>query len=259
MEDASVDFPVTAREARYFADRDIVEREAGPVERLAVGARGLNGGVSIEDDYPRGAYVLVRVTRRVAPARLRSFHRRARRLRLRRVELSERALERLQHRIERDSKFQEAAGIAFQSSGTDIDRNQAEFEFSSDRPDAEALLRARYGPNVFVRRLPAWTPGCNDPDGYRLELDGRTLTVFWGTSGSARNHRLEVREIDDRVLIGAVSDLPPSYHLDLQGHSASVALSAPLAQRRVISIVTRKPMRQSDARLGTPHPATRPR
>jgi hypothetical protein len=237
-----IDFPVTAREARYFNDRYRVSEEAGRVGRLADRVLGLSGGVSIEDDYPRGAYVALRVTRRVSAPRLRSFRRRARRLRLFRVDTSERSLRRLQARIEKDSKFQEAAGIALQSVGVRIELNKVDFEFSSDRPDSEALLRARYGPKVFLTRVAAWTPGCDNPDSYRLEPDGRTLTVFWETSGSARNHRVEVREIGDRVLIGAVSDFPPFITLDARGRSASVTLAGPLAQRRVLSIVTRKPV-----------------
>jgi hypothetical protein len=250
--DILIDFPLTAREARYFEDRYLVSEEAGRVGRLAERVRGLSGGVSIEDDYPRGAYVLLRVTRRVQAARLRSFRRRAPRLHLRRVETSERALGRLQDVIDDDSTFQETNGIDFQSSGVDIDRNQVEFEFSSERPDAEALLRARYGRKVFLTRVPAWRPGCANPDAYRLEPDGRTLTVFWTTSGSARNPRVEVREIGDRVLIGAVSDFPPTVTADAQSRSASVTLPQPLAQRRVVSIVTRKAVHQAEARRGPP-------
>lgn len=243
--DAFIDFPVTVRETRYLRDRTRVEGEAGDIGRIAERIRGLSGGVSIEDDYPRGAYVRLRVTRSPSARERRSLGRRARRLRLRRVETSERVLRRLQDRVSEDSAFQEAFGIEFQSAGFDSDRNQVEFEFSSERPDARALLRARYGRKVLLRQVPALTPGCDNPVSYRLEPDGRTLTVTWTTSGSARNHRVEVREAADLVLIGAVSDFPPTITADAAGVSASVTLAAPLGGRRVESIVTRRPVRRA--------------
>src|SRR5207244_3164125 len=62
---ATLDFPMTAREARYFEDRSRVEQEANRVGQFVDRSPRLSGGISIEDDYPRGAHVRLRVTRRL--------------------------------------------------------------------------------------------------------------------------------------------------------------------------------------------------
>ena len=58
---AIADFPMTAREAAYFRDRDRVQDETHAVGSYAE-VDGLSGGVA-EDDYPAGAFVALRVTR----------------------------------------------------------------------------------------------------------------------------------------------------------------------------------------------------
>ena len=94
-------FPVTRRERRYLELRDRLE--LGPrADRYLRRHRDVDGGISIEDAWPRDPYILVRVTRdRLKHQRaIRRLALHPRRCARRLVELSERALGRLQDRID---------------------------------------------------------------------------------------------------------------------------------------------------------------
>jgi hypothetical protein len=215
------------------------------VEDLVDGMRGqLSGGISLEDDYPRGAYVLLRVTRPLTPREGRTLHRAARRLRIRHVRHSEEFLENRQDAIDFTRARKE--GVVIWGAEVDNDRSAVDVTYSSDRVDAEAVLRRLYrGPLLFTR-VPASTPGCSDPTSYRLDADGRTLHLRWGTSGSATNHRVEVKELPDRILVGGVDDFPPIITLDLVYREATVTLAASLGTRSVLSAETHKTVPRRD-------------
>lgn len=242
------DFAMTGRELRYFKDRGRVEREAGRVHRVINRIGGLSGGIVIEDDYPTGAFIRVRITRELTSRETRSLRKLARRLRFKRVQFSERYLERLAALIADEFMSDErrlALGIEIWGVGVELDRNAVSVEFSSDRSDSEAVLVARYGPLIQLERLQPITTECEDPSGFWIAPDGITLGVIWGASGSAINARVEVREYPDRVLVGGVNELPHVWTADLAQQSATVVLASPLASRKVYSIVTRNSLTSS--------------
>src|SRR3954454_7646307 len=104
--------PVTRAENRYLKLRD--ELTLGPrAERYLSAHRDVTGGVSVEDDWPHEPYLLVRFTKDVArhEAEVRRLARYPHNLRGKRVRYSDRALDRIAKRIERDSKRLDAAGF----------------------------------------------------------------------------------------------------------------------------------------------------
>ena len=126
--------------------------------------RDVDGGISLEDGWPRDPYILVRVTRdRLTHQRaLRRLVRYPRLLRTREVPLSERDLDRLQDRI--DWRGAARDGIYVSSSGPDIDASTVELEVITERTDAAQYFRARYGPRIRVQVIAKtlYSPRCTD-------------------------------------------------------------------------------------------------
>ena len=238
--------PATPRENRYLRLRD----------RLTLGPRAqrylrrrphLSGGVSIEDDWPRGPYMLVRLTRDRAE-HTRALRRRARfprNLRTVRVPVSERALRRVQHGIDFDAH--EADGFHVMMTGVDIDRSKVEVGLITKRTDHRAYFRARYGRHLwtYVIATELTSPECAEIVGYDVSADGLTLTVRYASGGGATFDRAELAEHDDRVEIGIVEQGPNGpRHLDYREGTATVTLSRPLGTRRVVDATTGKRVRR---------------
>jgi hypothetical protein len=230
------EFPVTPRENRYLRLRDRLGFEPG-IDRYLRAHPGLSGGISIEDDWPRGPYLLVRVTRRPA-FHLRGLKRVARfpdNVRTIKVERSERELRRLQNRV--SFRAHTADGFHVQGAGVDIDTGTVEIELITARTDHAAYFRARYGPHVRTTVIATELTRleCARLDGYRPSPDGRSLLLQWTTGGGAELERVEVVEHADRVEIGVVERVPNGARtLEARYMEHTVALSSPLAGRRVI-------------------------
>src|SRR5829696_5021208 len=120
-------FPMTRRELRYLKLRD----------RLDLGRRAhrylsrhpdVDGGVSIEDAWPRDPYLLVRLKRDRAKhtRELRRLARYPRLLHTKKVPLAERDLARIQDRI--DFRAAQRDGFEVTGTGPDIDRSVVEIE-----------------------------------------------------------------------------------------------------------------------------------
>jgi hypothetical protein len=239
---AELDFPMRPQDVAYLRDRTRVEDEADRVGRVVERVRGLSGGLSTEDDFPRGAYVLVRVTRPLRARERAAVAAVARRVRTRRVRFSERRLRAAADSLDADALAR--AGVQLQGWGVDTDRNAVEVEYSSDRPDAEDLIRAgRREPFVFAR-VPALSPTCTAPDAVAVAADRRTLTLRYTTSGSIDPAlaRVQVAERADRVEVVVVEQSPPFVTSDAVPRSVTVTLAAPLGDRRVVSLLTRRPL-----------------
>lgn len=231
-------FPMRPAEAAYLRDRVRAERDAGRIGRRLRDSEPLSGGISIEDDYPRGAFVRVRITRALTPAERRDLRAGVRFVRFQRVARSYRQLRRQQDRIDFDALRSE--GIDISSTSPDIDRNAVDVEFSSPRPDAEDVIQERYGPGLLLVRIPSTFDSCASPDGYTVGADGRTLALSFGSSGSLVSSRVEVTESATQVSVAVVETLPPFQTADLRLYEAQVTLAAPLGDRRVVSTLTRK-------------------
>ncbi|HEX8103676.1 MAG TPA: hypothetical protein VF533_13755 [Solirubrobacteraceae bacterium] len=238
-------FAITRREAVYLRGRARFQ-DARRTRRLDAYVRRhaeAFGVLSIEDDYPRGAYMQVRVTRDLARHRRAVRRRFALRFRIKRVGFSERELTRIHDRIDADEEALRAEGIEVLGGGVATER--VEVAVTTPRDDASAFLRARYGPAVRVHVLGA-TPtylDCFGPESYRLAADGRTLELSYTGSGSLTPREPEVVEEGEVVGTGMVFEVP---RIGLDGdavrHTLTVTLSAPLGGRTVRSIVTGRPV-----------------
>jgi hypothetical protein len=238
--------PATPRENRYLRLRD----------RLRLGARAyrylerrphLSGGTSIEDDWPRGPYILVRLTRDRAK-HTRALHRRARfprNLRTVTVPVSERALRRVQHRVDFD--VHEPDGFHVKGTGVDIDASKVVIELITTRTDHAEYFAARYGAHVatVVIATELTSPECAPIVGYRVSADGLTLTVRYASGGGATFDRYELVEHDDSVEIGIVEQGPNGPRTsDYREGTATVVLGRPLGSRRVVDATTGKRVRR---------------
>ena len=239
---AAYGFPLRHTELAYLQDRERLQERADDAARIIERTRGLSGGSSLEDDFPRGAYLALRVTRALTRAERAALAGTGLRVRVLRVARSLRSLLRVQDRI--DSSALEREGIAAHSTGPDVDRNVVEVVFSSDRSDAAAVLRARHGAAVRPVRVPALSPACTTPDAYDVAADDRTLTLTYTTSGGPDPAlaRVQLRELPDRVEVVVVEQLPPGLAIDAVRATATTTLAAPLAGRPVVSLLTRRPL-----------------
>ncbi len=228
-------FPMTRREHEYAVARD----------NLAVGRRYARmyaymrrhgddfGEVSIEDDWPRGAYLRVPATRDLAR------HRRALRrfgvpFRMARARYSLRELRAVADRI--DHELLEAQGIHPYSWGPDGDGVQ--LAVTTERPDVHEVVARLYGPSVHVV-VEGPTPtflDCDRPDSYEVSADGRTLTVHVGHSSTTTPRYVEVVETAYGIDLGVVVERGYVGRLDLRYTALTVRLAEPLGARPVRTI-----------------------
>lgn len=232
-----LDFPMTAREARYFRLRFRFQepRHTRRLDAYLRSQRDSFGGVSIEDDYPRSPYMLVHFTKDLARHRRAIAQRFALRFVVRRVRYSQRVLRRLQDAI--DDEALEREGINFLASWTEPGR--VRLQVTTPRADARDVVRRLYGPAVSVTVVAA-TPtylACSSPETYRVGEDGRTVDVTYVDSGSIEPRYVEVIESATEVRLGIVSEVPHGgLTADAVTYTLSVTLSEPLRDRVVRSI-----------------------
>ena len=247
-------FPVTPAENRYLRLRD----------RLDLGSKGRRylrehredaGSVSIEDDWPREPYMLVRFKHNVAQHRraLRPLVRFPDNLRVARTRFSEQDLKRLTEKIWRDEAKLRRAG--FDVDGTGIGGNRALVEVTTKRTDAAAYFRKHYGSGVKVEVIATEKSvlECSKAGNYEIAADGMSLTVHWESGGSSKLERIEVSEFPDRVEVGVVERTSTGFNTaDLRYEQAPAALTAPLGDRKVIDAATTKRMHQTGPSPGEP-------
>jgi hypothetical protein len=235
-------FPVTAREKRYLRLRDRLELGRA-ASRYLRRRPNLSGGISVEDDWPRGPYLLVRLTRDRAH-HTRALRRRARfprHLRTVLVGVSERELVQLQERIDWDAAG--ADGFVIVGSAPDIVSGKVELELITRRSDHREYFRARYGPRVLARVIATelTSPECAAISHYRPGPDTMSVTVAYESGGGAEFDRAELLETDDRVEVGVIVQ---AYNgprtADSRTAEHTVELSRPLGRRRVVDATTGK-------------------
>lgn len=239
--------PVTPAENRYLRLRD--KLQLGPrVSRYLRRHSGLSAGLSVEDDWPREPYLLLRLT--ADPDRYRAaLERRAaypHNLRLKRVAHSTRDLERVQNRISDDSDALERLGLHWTSVGVDMDHNDVLVEVITTRNDAAAVFRRRYGPAVRVKVIARTltSPECTDVYGYRPGPDPDSLFVSYESGGGARFDHAVVQETADAVTVAIVVQAPNGPRTaDSAIASQLITLAGPLGNRKVIDRRTGKPLK----------------
>jgi alpha-lytic protease prodomain-containing protein len=247
--------PVTPAENRYLRLRDRLGL-GGRAYRYLRKRRDLSGGISVEDDWPRGPYLLVRLTRDRAAheANLKRLARFPRNLRTVEVRYSERQLRRVADRIDPDLDELKAEGFDVASWGLDISTNSVVVDLITTRTDHAEYFAARYGPvtTEVIATEPTFAQ-CVDAGRYEIADGGSTLVLHWGSSGDAEPGGVELREYPDRVEVGVVERLPSGgWTDDLVGYTSRVALSAPLGERAVVDAADGERMRQSGPSPGEP-------
>ncbi|MBE2319690.1 hypothetical protein DVA67_027220 [Solirubrobacter sp. CPCC 204708] len=249
--------PVTKREDDYLKLRDRLQiGDAG--YRYIRPIRDFYGGISVEDDWPREPYLLIRFTRNVEGylAGLKRVARFPDNLRAKRVRFSERELDRLRDRVHEDSRRLRKAGFHIQGSSYDTDKGVAEIELVTKRTDAKTYFRKRYGARVkpIVTDTETTALECGNPTSYRIAPDGGSIVVRYETGGGAVYERTELVEHADRIEIGIVERAPTGFRTaDLQIRDApATALSAPLGTRAVIDMRTGRRVAQSGPSPGDP-------
>ena len=238
--------PVTPREHRYLRLRDRL-RLGARAERYLERRPHLSGGTSIEDDWPRGPYILVRLTRdRAKHTRaLRRLARFPRRLRTVRVAVSYRTLRRIQRRIDFDAH--EPDGFHVESTTIYTETNNVVIGLITKRTDHAEYFRARYGPHVVTQVIATelTSPECAPLVDFRVSADGMAITVRYATGGGATFDRYELVEYDDRVEIGIVEQAPNGFRTDdYDEQEATVVLGRPLGDRAIVDATTGKRVRR---------------
>ena len=240
--------PVTPREHAYLRLRDRL-RLGARADRYLRRHRDLSGGISIQDDWPRGPYILVRLTRdrkRHAIA-LRRLARFPDNLRTTSVALSYRHLRVLQERI----SFEAHAADGFHVVGTapDINRNAVRIELITARANHREYFVERYGPHIRTKVIARTltSPGCGDLFGWLPGVDPAQLVLVFEAGGGTVADHAEVVERADRVEVSLVVQEPngPTTSESRAGRF-TVTLAAPLDDRPIIDIQTGKRLRRFD-------------
>jgi hypothetical protein len=231
-------FAFTPREWRYWRKRSRIELSSKQrLERYLDRRRGLLGGTSIEDDWPRGPYLLIQVTRDRArhDAAMKRIY--PHRLRTELVQYAHADLRALQDRISADRELLEAEGFDVRILGVDTEANRVRVHMVSARADHEAYFQARYGPAVSTfATAEATRLACTKVRRVRVSSTGRSLRLDF--IGDDLDH-LELTEHDDRVEIGIVlrEDVFFVSGVARPAHTR-VQLSQPLGDRRLVDAGT---------------------
>jgi hypothetical protein len=245
--DRELGIAFTRREWRYLRMRGRIEHSGGRVRAYLRRHADLSGGESIEDDWPRGPYLLVRLTRDQAlhEAALKRIYRYPDNLRTVAVQHSERELRHVQDSIDFDAHG--ADGFFLVSTSVDIDLNRVVVGLITGRTDHAAYFAQRYGPLVVTRVIATERTRleCRRSVGYRLSRSGRSLRVLYFSGGGARFERLELDEGRRRVAVGVVEDVPNGPRTsDLRYESRVVRLQRAFGDRVVIDAATGRPLRR---------------
>jgi hypothetical protein len=253
------DLRVTPEEARYL-DRRRALRLGAPATRYLRRHERVSAWWDVRDDWPRGAYVAVFIAD--DPARHRAAIKRLaaspRFTRVVRVRYSDRELERVRDRIDRDEARLRRAGFTAAYSETEAGTDRVDVTVITRRTDAAAYFKRRYGPMVrtIVIARSRSLEGCVDVDRFEIAPDGLTLTLSWSNAGPPE--RFEVSERADRVVIGVVERVRVDEGFGEESGSGEVKLGAPLGDRAVYDANDGSRMLQSGPSPGAP-PCPAPR
>ena len=232
--------PVTPREDAYLELRSRL-RLGSAASRYLRAHKDLDGALSIEDDWPRGPYLLQRLTRDRAKhtAALRRLVRFPRNLRTKIVPISYRGLRRIQDRVDFDAH--EADGFHVSGTGADIRRSVVRIELITKRADHRAYFQAIYGPFVRTRVIGTelTVRECAELHGWRPATGPSEIEVLWEAGGGGVFAATEVAEYPDRVEVAVIGEFPAGARTsDSIARPQTVRLSAPLGDRKVVDVLT---------------------
>ena len=173
--------PVTRAENRYLKLRDELELGAR-AQRYLRAHENVDGGVSVEDDWPREPYLLLHLTRDVSKhlAAIRALAKYPRNLRAVKVRYSDKALDKIADRVWRDQEKLAAEGIHLTGTGHGS-ADALEVSVISARADVYDYFEQHYGDavKVEVEAREEYGYECVDSSVYQIAPDGMSVTLFW--------------------------------------------------------------------------------
>jgi hypothetical protein len=247
--------PVTPAENRYLKLRDELELGAR-AERYLRAHKDIDGGVSVEDDWPHEPYLLLHLTRDVPKhlSAIRALANYPHNLRAVKVRYSDKALEKVADRLWHDQKALAAQGIYLTGTGHG-DADALDVDVITARADVYDDFKHHYGDavKVEVEAREQYSYDCVASSDYEIAPDGMSLTLFWSSGGGRKPARVEVTEFPDHVEVGAVEQVynGPSAAVGF-GAQMSAQLSAPLGDRAVIDAFNGKRLLQVGPKPGEP-------
>ncbi len=240
---------LSPREVRYLRALEETTQTAGwrRIERYVARRPSVSGGLSVGNDYPRGGAAIVRWTRDADRhgAALRRLARLP--VRVRRVDHSERELNRAQDRIDFDAL--ESEGISIRGASVDVDRSRVVLDVISARPDAVQRVEERFGPLVtadVIATEPS-SPVCVPVGRVTVSDDGLRLKLRYTTNSAFSFERVFVAEEDQRVRVAIVERAPNGpVTLKAESRQAQVTLSAPLGDRKLVHARNGRPVSRAE-------------
>lgn len=238
--------PVSPREKAYLRFRDRLDL-GDAARRYLREHKDLDGGTSIQDDWPRDPYLLQRLTRDRAKhtAALKRLARFPDNLRTRSVSLSYGQLERIERAIHRRGR--DADGFRLAGSWIDLRRTLVHIQLITKRADHRAYFRERYGPHVrtYVVGTELIAHECTALHGWRPGAKPTEIEVWWEAGGNAEFAAAEVVELPDRVEVAVVAEYDTGPRpANSRATPHTITLAAPLGDRPLISTTTGKRLRR---------------
>lgn len=238
-------FPVTPREKEYLRVRDRLDI-GDAARRYLRRHKDLDGGRTIQDDWPRGPYLVQQLTRdrvehTAALKRLVLF---PDNFRTRIVPLSYRQLERIGRAAQHGGH--DADGFDVEATLVDERRNLVRIFLITKRPDHREYFRERYGPRVRTRVIATeqTTHDCPALHGWRPGGTPNEIELWWDAGGGGVFAAAEVVELPDRVEVAIVAEVPAGLRTaDSRPTPHTITLAAPLGDRPLISTTTGKRLR----------------
>ena len=230
------------REPLPAAARPARARPPG-VPLLAPRAATSSGGISVEDDWPREPYLLVRLTRdrRCTSPGCKRLARFPDNLRTVEVALQRAAAAPPGQPDRRDRRELTAAGFELAAGAPDIDTNTASVELITARTDHAEYFRNRYGPVTTEVVADRAGPGSRAPTArlYEYRETAAACVLHWST-GSSSQARNGSSSRASRSRRGRDRGARPERNRDGRpdSHSSRVTLGAPLGDRPVIDAAT---------------------
>jgi hypothetical protein len=238
---------LTEPERLYVRDHRALEDKADEVDRYIRQTAGEDFvHLRIKNDFPTGAYILIRVHKDAEryARELSSFG-----LRIRVVAdvFSEQELKVVQKRIQPEHAKLDAEGIRLTDWGSSSEENRVMVNLISARPDAIAVVEQLFGPAVRATLIATTLARnvCRSADGYSVGPSGRTLRVFWRTNTAAELVRVKVRQATRHLRIGVIERISNGpVTAAAKCVEVFVKLKKPLGSRAVVDGETGQRLRQ---------------
>lgn len=240
---------LTPQEQLYVRDRWALSLKTDMVKRHAVEKAGEDFvSLRVEDDFPAGAYIAVRVAKDV-DRYARELSGLGLPIRVIAAPFSEQELKAVAESIWPQHARLEAEGIWLSSWGPGTDEDRVVVSVISARADAIQVVEHFFGPAVRAEVIATrrYTNVCTPAGGYSASPRGRTLRVFWRTNGVFKLVSVKVRETARSVRIAIIERAPNGpVTLTAEEPEVLVKLRKPLGRRAVVDAETGRRLRRGE-------------